>query len=57
MVDEPNHALLSILTYGIKGKYLSQVQQVHRSLFSIQLCVVLPLCCSQRELPEMSRRI
>lgn len=57
MVDEPNHVLLSILTYGIKGKYLSQVQQVHRSLFSIQLCVVLPLCCPQRELPEMSRRI
>ena len=57
MVDEPNHVLLSILTYGIKGKYLSQVQQVHRSLFSIQLCAVLPLCFSERELPEMSRRI
>jgi hypothetical protein len=41
MVDEPNHVLLSILTYGIKGKYSSQVQQVHRKLHFVS---ILPLC-------------
>lgn len=58
-LDKQNNSIVKETTIESTSFFVVsiQVQQVHRSLFSIQLCVILSLRCSERELSEMSRRI